>query len=159
MKITILAVGKLKEKYLKDGIAEYAKRLSRFCDFEMIEVVDEQAPENLSRAQELQVLAKEADKLLEKLKAGSLMILLDVYGEKPDSEGFAKKLDGFMQRGASHLVFMIGGSLGVDERLRERADFKLSLSAMTMPHQLVRLVLVEQVYRGFKIMRGETYHK
>lgn len=159
MKITILAVGKLKEKYLKDGIAEYAKRLSRFCDFEMIEVSDEQAPENLSRAQELQVMAKEADRLLEKLKPGAVKVLLDVKGEKPDSEGLAAKMDGFMQRGASHLVFIIGGSLGVDERLRQGADYRLSLSAMTLPHQLVRLVLAEQIYRGFKIMRGETYHK
>ena len=159
MKITLLSVGKLKEKYLKDGIAEYAKRLSRFCDFEMLEVPDEQAPENLSRAQELQVMAKEADRLLEKVKPGAIKILLDVSGEKPDSEGLSKKMDDFMQRGASHLVFIIGGSLGVDQRLRESADYRLSLSAMTLPHQLVRLVLVEQIYRGFKIMRGEVYHK
>ena len=119
MKITLLSVGKLKEKYLKDGIAEYAKRLSRFCDFEMIEVADEQAPENLSRAQELQVMAKEADRLLEKVKVGTVKILLDVSGEKPDSEGLSRKMDDFMQRGASHLVFIIGGSLGVDQRLRE----------------------------------------
>ena len=159
MKITLLSVGKLKEKYLKDGIAEYAKRLSRFCDFEMLEVPDEQAPENLSRAQELQVMAKEADRLLEKVKPGAIKILLDVSGEKPDSEGLSKKMDDFMQRGSSHLVFIIGGSLGVDQRLRESADYRLSLSAMTLPHQLVRLVLVEQIYRGFKIMRGEVYHK
>jgi 23S rRNA (pseudouridine1915-N3)-methyltransferase len=159
MKITILAVGKLKEKYLKDGIAEYAKRLSRFCDFEMIEVADEKAPENLSGAQELQVMAKEADRLFEKVKPGAFLVLLDVRGEKPDSESFTTKLDGFMQKGFSHIVFVIGGSLGVDERLRTTAGFRLSLSAMTLPHQLVRLVLVEQVYRAFKIMRGEPYAK
>lgn len=159
MKITILAVGKLKEKYLKEGIAEYSKRLSRFCDMEIIEVDDEQAPENLSSAQELQVKKKEAEKIFKKVKAGSTLIVMDVKGEKPESEAFARKLEAFFVNGASHLTFVIGGSLGVDEELLRKADYRLSLSNMTFPHQLARLVLLEQLYRAFKINNGETYHK
>lgn len=159
MKITIAAVGKIKEKYLKDGIDEYAKRLSRFCDLEIIEVQDEQAPDNLSEAGEKQIMKKEADKLLKRIKEGSLLVVMDVKGEKLDSEGFAAKLKSFFVSGSSHITFIIGGSLGVDEELLKRASLRLSMSSMTFPHQLARLILLEQIYRCFKINSGETYHK
>lgn len=159
MKISIVTVGKLKEKYLKDGIAEYSKRLSRFCDLEITEVEDEQAPENSSPAQEVQIKKKEADRILKKVKTGSTLVILDVKGEKPDSEGFAAKLQSFFVTGSSHITFVIGGSLGLDTDLLKSADYRLSMSSLTFPHQLARLILLEQVFRAFKIMNGETYHK
>lgn len=159
MKITVVAVGKLKERYLKDGIQEYAKRLSRFCELELAEVGDEQAADSLSPAQEEQVKKREAERILKKVKPGSLLCVLDIYGEKPDSVGFAKKLQGFFVSGVSHITFVIGGSLGLDAGLVKGADFSLSLSGLTFPHQLARLILLEQLYRAFKIMNGETYHK
>ncbi|MDP4094052.1 MAG: 23S rRNA (pseudouridine(1915)-N(3))-methyltransferase RlmH [Bacillota bacterium] len=159
MKITIAAVGKLKEKYLKDGIGEYSKRLSRFCDLEFIEVEDEQAPENLSEAGSKQVKKKEAERLLKRIKDSSFIIVMDVKGEKLGSEKFAARLESLFVSGVSHITFVIGGSLGVDEELLNKAGFKLSLSDMTFPHQLTRLILLEQIYRGFKIINGETYHK
>jgi 23S rRNA (pseudouridine1915-N3)-methyltransferase len=159
MKITIIAVGKIKEKYLKDGIAEYSKRLSRFCDLELVEVDDEQVPESLSPMQELQVKHKEAERILKKVKDGSVLIVLDVKGEKPDSEKFAEKLNSIFVSGKSHITFVIAGSLGVDEELLKQANLRLSLSNMTFPHQLVRLILLEQIFRVYKIINGETYHK
>lgn len=159
MKISIVTVGKLKEKYLKDGIAEYSKRLSRFCDLEITEVEDEQAPENSSPAQEVQIKKKEADRILKKVKTGSTLVILDVKGEKPDSEGFAAKLRSFFVTGSSHITFVIGGSLGLDTDLLKSADYRFSMSSLTFPHQLARLILLEQVFRAFKIMNGETYHK
>lgn len=159
MKLSIIAVGKLKEKYLKDGINEYSKRLSRFCELEIIEVEDEQAPPNLSPAQELQVKRKETERLLKKVKDGSRLIVLDVKGERLSSEKFSSRLESFFVSGASHITFVIGGSLGFDSELLSRADLRLSLSDMTLPHQLARLVLLEQIFRAFKIMNGETYHK
>lgn len=159
MRITVIAVGKLKEKYLKQGIEEYSKRLSRFCDLELIEVDDEQAPENLSAAQELQLKRKEAERIEKRVRTGSLLILLDVAGEKPDSVELAHKLSSFFISGSSHLTFVIGGSLGLDADLVRKADYRLSLSNLTFPHQLARLVLMEQLFRAFKIMKGETYHK
>lgn len=159
MKITIIAVGKLKEKYLKDGIQEYAKRLSRFCDLQVVEVEDEQAADSLSPAQEEQVKKKEAERILKKVRDGSLLCVLDIKGERPDSAGFANKLQSFFVSGSSHITFVIGGSLGLDAALVKKADFRLSLSEMTFPHQLARLILLEQIYRAFKIINGETYHK
>lgn len=159
MKITIIAVGKLKEKYLKEGIAEYSKRLSRFCDLEIIEVEDEQAPENLSPVGEAQVKRKEAEKILKRVKEGSFPIVLDVKGEKVDSEAFASKMQSFFLSGNSHFTFIIGGSLGLGDELIKIARFRVSLSNLTFPHQLVRLILLEQLYRVFKIINGETYHK
>ncbi|HHV99410.1 MAG TPA: 23S rRNA (pseudouridine(1915)-N(3))-methyltransferase RlmH [Clostridiaceae bacterium] len=155
MKLTIIAVGKIKERYLKDGIAEYSKRLSRFCDIEIIEVADEQAPETLSASQEEQVKKKESERIIKRLKEGTFLIVLDVKGEKLDSEGFADKLQAFLVSGNSHITFVIGGSLGLDPELIKRARFRLSLSDMTFPHQLTRLILLEQIYRAFKIMNGE----
>jgi len=159
VRIAIIAVGKLKEKYLKEGTAEYIKRLSRFCDLEITEVADEQAPEDLSPAQELQVKKREAERILKKLKSNSLLVVLDVRGEKPGSEEFAARLKSFFVSGNSSITFVIGGSLGLDEDLLRNADYRLSLSEMTFPHQLTRLILLEQLYRAFKIINGEPYHK
>ena len=159
MKITIITVGKLKEKYLKDGVQEYTKRLSRFCELQIVEVEDEQAADSLSPAQEEQVKRKEAERILKKVKDGSLLCVLDVKGEQLDSVGFANRLQGFFVSGTSHITFVIGGSLGLDAALVKKADFRLSLSEMTFPHQLTRLILLEQLFRAFKIMNGETYHK
>lgn len=159
MKITIASVGKLKERYLKEGIAEYTKRLSRFCEVELIEVDDEHAPESLSQAQEAQVRQKEAERLLKRAKDGSYLILLDLAGQQADSETFSSKLEGVMLSGNSHITFIIGGSLGLDQSLINAANYRLCLSKMTFPHQLARLILIEQIYRAFKIMKNETYHK
>jgi 23S rRNA (pseudouridine1915-N3)-methyltransferase len=159
MKLTIIAVGKLKEKYLKDGIAEYSKRLTRFCDLEIVEIEDEQVPENISAANALQVKRKEADKILKKVKEGSVLVVLDIKGEKLDSEEFASKLNSFFISGNSHITFVIGGSLGLDDALIKKSNFKFSMSDLTFPHQLARLILLEQLFRCFKINNGETYHK
>lgn len=159
MKITVIAVGKIKEKYLKDGINEYAKRLSRFCNLELIEVNDEQAPDNIGVMQELQIKKKEGERILRKVKEGSLLVVLDVKGEKPGSKELSDRLNSFFVSGKSHITFVIGGSLGVDSEILKAADLRLSLSELTFPHQLARLILLEQLYRSFKIINGETYHK
>lgn len=159
LKISIAAVGKLKEKYLKDGISEYVKRLSRFAEIEQIEVEDEHAPESLSTAQEYQVKQKEAERLIKKIKEGSYIILLDLAGEQLDSQKFSAKLENIMLTGNSHITFIIGGSLGLDQSLINIANYRICLSKMTFPHQMARLILLEQVYRSFKIMKNETYHK
>lgn len=159
MKITILTVGKLKEKYLKEGIAEYAKRLSRFCDLQLVEVEDEQAPDTLSAAQEEQIKKKEAIKILGKIKDGTYLIVLDVKGSKKSSEEFAATLQTCFTNGKSNVTLVIGGSLGLDSDLVNKADLRLSLSNMTFPHQLTRLIILEQLFRAFKINQGETYHK
>lgn len=159
MKITIAAVGKLKERYLKDGITEYVKRLSRFSDVEIVEVDDEHAPESLSAAQEAQVKQREAERLLKRVKDGTYIVLLDLAGEMLDSEKFSTKLENIMLSGDSHITFIIGGSLGLDQSLINAANYRICLSKMTFPHQLARLILLEQVYRAFKIMKNETYHK
>ncbi|WP_024832579.1 23S rRNA (pseudouridine(1915)-N(3))-methyltransferase RlmH [Ruminiclostridium josui] len=159
MKITIAAVGKLKEKYLKEAVSEYTKRLSRFTEVEIIEVDDEYAPDSLSEAQECQVKKKEAERLLKRVKQGSYVILLDLAGEQTTSSGFSAKLENIMISGNSHITFIIGGSLGLDQSLINISDYRLCLSKMTFPHQLARVILMEQVYRAFKIINNETYHK
>lgn len=159
MKVTVIGVGKLKEKYLKEGVGEYAKRLSRFCDLQLVEVEDEQAPETLSTAQEEQIKRKEAAKILGRLKEGAFLIVLDVKGVKKSSEEFASTLQSCFNIGKSNITFIIGGSLGLDPDLVKKADLRLSFSDMTFPHQLTRLILLEQVFRAFKIIHGETYHK
>lgn len=159
MKITIVAVGKLKEKYIREGVDEYIKRLGHFCDIEIVEVDDEQAPESLSRAQESQVKKREGERIKKKLKERTTVVVLDVNGKMLNSEEFAAQLNSFFLYGHPHVTFVIGGSLGVDEELLKAADLRLSLSKMTFPHQLARLILLEQVYRAFKIINGEPYHK
>lgn len=159
MKVTIIAVGKIKEHYLKEGIEEYSKRLSRFCDLRIIEAADEPAPDDLSAAREEQIKSREAARALGKVKDGDYLIVLDVKGAKKSSEEFAKVLKNCMISGNSSITFVIGGSLGLAPELIRKANVRLSLSDMTFPHQLTRLILLEQIYRAFKIINGETYHK
>ena len=159
MKIRIISVGKLKEKYLVDGIAEYIKRLGAYADVELVEVADERIPENPSLAEEMIVKAKEGRRILDKVKQDDYMILLDVSGTEMDSIQFAEKIEHCMINGKSTIDFVIGGSLGHGEDVLTRANLRLSFSPMTFPHQLMRLILVEQIYRAFKIIKNETYHK
>ena len=159
MKITIVSVGKLKEKYLKQGIQEFLKRLSSYAKVEIIEVADEKAPENLSEAEEKQVKDKEGERILQAISPDTYVITLEIEGKMLSSEQLAKKMDELATYGKSKVAFVIGGSLGISEAVQQRCDFAISFSKMTFPHQLMRLVLLEQVYRGFRINRGEPYHK
>ena len=159
MKITILAVGKLKEKYWKQAIAEYEKRLGAYSKIEMIEVPDEKAPETMSDKEIEQVKEKEGQRLLAKIKPQATVITLEIEGKILSSEGLAKELQQRMTQGQSDFVFVIGGSNGLHQDVLNRSNYALSFSKMTFPHQMMRVVLIEQVYRAFKIMRGEAYHK
>ncbi|WP_153461423.1 23S rRNA (pseudouridine(1915)-N(3))-methyltransferase RlmH [Sediminibacillus terrae] len=159
MKITIISVGKLKEKYLKQGIAEYVKRLGAYAKVEEIEVPDEKAPENLSAADMEMVKQKEGDRILAKIGVDDYVISLEIKGEMITSEQLASKIDKLTTYGNSKLVFVIGGSLGLSNDVQQRSNYALSFSKMTFPHQVMRLVLLEQVYRAFRINRGEPYHK
>ncbi|WP_105995864.1 23S rRNA (pseudouridine(1915)-N(3))-methyltransferase RlmH [Staphylococcus agnetis] len=159
MKITIIAVGKLKEKYWKQAIAEYEKRLTAYTKVEIIEVPDEKAPENMSDKEIEQVKEKEGQRILAKIKPQSTVITLEIQGKMLSSEGLAKELDQRMTQGASDFTFVIGGSNGLHQDVMNRSNFALSFSKMTFPHQMMRVVLLEQVYRAFKINRGEAYHK
>ncbi|MBM7572554.1 23S rRNA (pseudouridine(1915)-N(3))-methyltransferase RlmH [Aquibacillus albus] len=159
MKISIIAVGKLKEKYLKQGIQEYVKRLGAYANVEIIEVPDEKAPENMSEAEMEEVKRKEGERILTKINTDTYIISLEIMGQMVTSEKFAEKLDQLAIHGKSKIAFVIGGSLGLSDEVSRRSDFALSFSKMTLPHQLMRLVLVEQVYRAFRINRGEPYHK
>ena len=159
MKIKIICVGKLKEKYLVTGIKEYLKRLQAYCKVEVYEVSDESIPNNCSLAQEVMIKAKEGRKLLDKIKQDDYVILLDVAGEEIDSVSLSKKMEQAMISGKSTIDFVIGGSLGHGEDVLTRANQRISFSKMTFPHQLMRVILAEQIYRAFKIIRKETYHK
>ena len=158
MKITIACVGKIKEKYFTDAINEYAKRLSRYVTLNIAEVPDEKAPENMSPAQMEQVKEIEGERLNKVIKDG-YVVALAINGKKMTSEGFASFISDTMVKGASHITFVIGGSLGLSDKILKRADFKLSFSDMTFPHQLMRVVLLEQIYRACRINAGEPYHK
>jgi 23S rRNA (pseudouridine1915-N3)-methyltransferase len=159
MNITVISVGKLKEKYLKEAIQEYAIRLTKYCKLDIIEVPDEKAPENMSPAEEEIVKQKEGQAILRYIKDDTYVLGLAIQGKQLSSEKFAELIDGLGIRGKSNLAFVIGGSLGLSEEVLKRADYHLSFSAMTFPHQLMRVILLEQVYRGFRIIRGEPYHK
>ncbi|NLZ39565.1 MAG: 23S rRNA (pseudouridine(1915)-N(3))-methyltransferase RlmH [Firmicutes bacterium] len=159
MQIQILAVGKIKEKYLVAGIKEYLKRLSAYTKIEIHEVKDEQAAENISPAERQLVLEKEATRLEALIRPHTYLIALDINGRQYSSPELANFLAQQALRGKSHFTFLIGGSLGLSPRLLKRADLKLSFSLLTFPHQLFRLLLLEQLYRAFKINRGEPYHK
>ncbi|MGP4073704.1 23S rRNA (pseudouridine(1915)-N(3))-methyltransferase RlmH [Piscibacillus sp. B03] len=159
MDIKIISVGKLKEKYLKQGIEEYLKRLKPYAKVKIEEVPDEHAPESLSDADKEDMKNKEGQKILNKLSTDTYVITLEIEGKMLTSEAFAKKLDELATYGKSKIAFVIGGSLGLSDDVKSRSDFAISFSKMTYPHQLMRLVLLEQVYRGFKINRGEPYHK
>lgn len=159
MKITIISVGKLKEKYLKQGIQEYEKRLASYASIDLIEVPDEKAPENLSEAQMEEVKQKEGERILAKVNPDAHVITLEIEGKMLTSKKLAKELDQLATYGKSKVTFIIGGSLGLSDEVMNRSDFALSFSKMTLPHQLMRLVLLEQIYRAFRINRGEPYHK
>ena len=158
MKIRIVAVGKLKEKYLREGVAEYAKRLAPFASVELLETRGEYMAENPSEAQRQQTLAKEGERLLRLVPERSFLIVLDVKGKLLSSEALAKELASRALQGQSDLTFLIGGAFGLSPAVRDRADLRISFSPMTFTHQMVRLLLYEQVYRAFKINRGEKYH-
>lgn len=159
MNITLATVGKVKERYLRDAIDEYAKRLSRYCKLDIIEVADEKTPDHASDAQALAIKEREGERLLKRIKPGSYVIALAIEGTMLSSEGFARKIASLGLRGESHIVFVIGGSLGLDPRVLQRADMLLSFSPMTFPHQLMRVILLEQIYRAWRINSGEPYHK
>ena len=159
MRINILCVGKIKEKYLKLGIDEFKKRLSKYCKLEIIELEDEKAPENLSDKEMLMIKEKEGKKILSKIKDNSYVIALAIDGKNLSSEELAETINKLGVRGISNITFVIGGSLGLSDEVLSRADYKLSFSKMTFPHQLMRLILLEQVYRAYRINNGEPYHK
>ena len=159
MKITIVSVGKLKEKYLKQGIQEYLKRLGNYAKVEIIEVTDEKAPESMSEGEMEMVKRKEGARILSHVSQDAYVITLEIGGKMLSSEQLAAKIDELGTYGKSKVVFVIGGSLGISREVQERSDLALSFSKLTFPHQLIRLVLLEQVYRGFRIVRGEPYHK
>lgn len=159
MKITLLTVGKIKEKYLKDAIAEYSKRLSKYCKLEIIEVADEKTPDNASEVVENVIRDKEGERLLKYVKDDAFVITLEIKGKMMTSEELAEKIDTLGIRGVSHIMFIIGGSIGLGEDVIKRSDFALSFSKMTFPHQLMRVVLLEQIYRSYRIIAGEPYHK
>ena len=159
MRITVVAVGKLKEKFYGQAVAEYAKRLGRYCKLEILQVADEKTPDGASEAAERQIREKEGKRILAQIKDGAYVIALAIEGQMLTSEGLAEKLGRLGVEGNGHLVFVIGGSLGLSDEVMRRADYALSFSRMTFPHQLMRVVLLEQIYRGFRILNGEPYHK
>ena len=159
MKITILSVGKIKEKYLSDAIAEYVKRLGRYCKLNIIQVQDEKTPDSIHESQRQLILEKEALRLMSHLDDSSYLIALAINGKQLSSEELAEKINILGLNGKSSITFVIGGSLGLSEEILSRADMLLSFSKMTFPHQLMRVILLEQIYRGFKIINREPYHK
>ncbi|GEL66499.1 23S rRNA (pseudouridine(1915)-N(3))-methyltransferase RlmH [Marinilactibacillus psychrotolerans] len=159
MDITIVSVGKLKEKYLISGIQEYAKRLGAYTKFKIVEVADEKAPENLSEAEMIQIKEKEGQRILAKIPDQAYVYSLAIKSKERTSESFANEIQQLMIHGNSSIIFVIGGSLGLSEEVLNRSDGTISFGKMTYPHQLMRLILTEQIYRAFRIMRGEPYHK
>ena len=159
MKITVLCVGKIKVKFFADAIKEYSKRLSRYCKLEIVEGADEKTPDGASDLVVSQIKDKEAERMEKYLPDSAYVIALAIEGKKLTSEKLAEKIDTLGITGTSHLVFLIGGSLGMSDRLLKRADYLLSFSDMTFPHQLMRVILLEQIYRSYRIIHGEPYHK
>lgn len=159
MNIKIVGVGRVKEKYFRNGIAEYAKRLSRFCKFKVVEVKDEKAPESLSQAEMDEVMAKEGERILSKISDREYVYALAIKGKEYSSEEFAKEINQLTIYGHSDITFVIGGSLGLSSAVLKRADAQVSFGRFTLPHQLMRLVLSEQIYRAMTIINGLPYHK
>lgn len=159
MKISILSVGKVKESYFRDAITEYSKRLSKYCKLEIIEVVDEKTPDRASEVVCEQIKEKEAQRLMRHVREDAYVIALAIEGKQLDSVELAQKIDHLGIAGKSQIQFVIGGSLGLHKSLLKRADYKLSFSKMTFPHQLMRVILLEQIYRSYRIIAGEPYHK
>lgn len=159
MRVTALTVGKIKEPYLRAALEEYAKRLGKYCKLKIVEVADEKTPDAPDGAQAELVLKKEGERLLKCLPRDAYVITLEIAGQQLTSEQFARKIDGLAVQGVSHIVFVVGGSLGLGKNILEKSDFALSFSKMTFPHQLMRVILLEQIYRGYRIIKGEPYHK
>ncbi|EFM34641.1 rRNA large subunit m3Psi methyltransferase RlmH [Streptococcus oralis SK255] len=159
MKIKVVTVGKLKEKYLKDGIAEYTKRISRFAKLEMIELTDEKTPDKASELENQKILETEGARILSKVRERDFVVVLAIEGKTFSSEDFSKQLEQASIKGYSTLTFIIGGSLGLAPIVKNRANLSVSFGRLTLPHQLMRLVLVEQIYRAFTIQQGSPYHK
>lgn len=159
MNIRIVAVGKIKEKYIQEGIKEFSKRMSRYCSMDMVEIEDEKAPEGLSDKEMEIIKNKEGERILAKIPQNSFVISLEIQGKPLSSEELSTKIEDLMVNGVNDITFVIGGSLGLSKGVTNRSNFKLSFSKMTFPHQLMRLILLEQVYRAWRIMKGEPYHK
>ena len=159
MKIKIVTVGKLKEKYLKDGIAEYSKRISRFATIEIIELADEKTPDHASDVVENAIRDKEAERIMKYVKEDTYVITLEINGKLLSSEELSAKINQLGIQGTSHITFIIGGSIGLGKEVLARSDYALSFSKMTFPHQLMRVILLEQIYRSYRIINGEPYHK
>ena len=159
MKITILCVGKIKETYLRDAVAEYSKRLTRYTDLQIVEVADEKTPDGASAAEEAKIRRTEGERLLKAMKQDAYNVALAIDGKNLSSEELSGKIDELCVGGVSHICFIIGGSLGLSEEVLKECDYRLSFSRMTFPHQLMRVILLEQIYRAFKIRAGEPYHK
>jgi 23S rRNA (pseudouridine1915-N3)-methyltransferase len=159
MKITVISVGRIKEKFFSEAAAEYEKRLSKYCKFSEEVIQDERADDNFSESEIEQVKIREGVKILGKIKQNSYVIALDIHGVQLSSEELSKKINQLGIEGRSDITFIIGGSNGLSQDVLDRADFRLSFSKMTFPHQLFKVVLLEQIYRSFKIISGESYHK
>jgi len=159
MLLRILCVGKLKERFFEEACREYTKRLGRYATVELVEIPDEKAPEQLSEAQKLQVKQAEGRRLLMKVEPNDFLVAMAIDGKQLDSEALSRSMEGWMALGKRSLSFVIGGSLGLSDEVLRRADFKLSFGKNTFPHQLFRVMLLEQVYRGFRILNHEPYHK
>ncbi len=159
MRITLICVGKLKERYLSQGVEEYAKRLGRYCTLEIIELADEKTPDNASAAVQDMIKRKEGERILKALKEDSYCIALAIDGKQLSSEELASQLDSLGVSGSSHVSFIIGGSLGLSTEVLKRSDYQLSFSKMTFPHQLMRMILLEQIYRAYRINHNQPYHK
>ena len=159
MKITVITVGKIKENYLRHAIAEYSKRLSKYCKLEIIEVADEKTPDHASELVECNIRDKEGERILKYIKDDAYIITLEIEGNQLTSEAFAEKINQLGIQGTSHITLIIGGSIGLSDDIIKRSNYALSFSKMTFPHQLMRVILLEQIYRGYRIMSGEPYHK
>ena len=159
MNVTLLTVGSLKERYWREAVAEYEKRLSAYCKFRLIEVKDEKTPDAIDSAASRRVRQKEGERLLEKIDARALVVTLEIQGKKFDSEGFAAEMEKLEERSRGELCFVIGGSLGLSPEVRARAALHLSFSDFTFPHQLMRVLFLEQLYRSYRIRTGAPYHK
>lgn len=159
MKITLITVGKIKEKYLKDAITEYSKRLSRYCKLEIIEVADEKTPDNANETVEDGIRDKEGERILKYVRDDAYVVTLEIKGKLLTSEELAKKIENLGIQGTSHIIFIIGGSIGLGKEVLKHSDYALSFSKMTFPHQLMRVILLEQIYRSYRIISHEPYHK
>lgn len=159
MKITVITVGKLKERFFREAAAEYEKRLGRYCKLEIREAADEKTPDGVSENQREQILQREGERVLRLLPDGAYVVTLEIGGRRFTSEAFADEIERLGVNGVAHIAFVIGGSLGLHNMVRARADLAVSFSDMTFPHQLMRVILLEQIYRAYRIINGEPYHK